>query len=115
MQNILVVAKDPKFSIKISDFSIAKSTLTQLTTVRTNVGTDGYRAPEIARLFRPKSEDSKYYDAKCDIWSCGCMLYELLVTTVPFTDLGELVDYCRGTEPFPEMDLLIINVSSQSI
>ena len=43
---------------------------------RTQVGTPYYVAPEVWR--------NRPYNAKCDVWSLGCMLYELCTFRPPF-------------------------------
>ena len=43
---------------------------------RTRVGTRLYMAPEIL--------EGRPYDYKCDIWSSGIILYELLTNKFPF-------------------------------
>jgi serine/threonine protein kinase len=45
-------------------------------------GTKGYRAPE---LFQPPPGTAEYTN-KVDIWSMGCILYELAVGQRPFQD-----------------------------
>ncbi|CAH0555505.1 unnamed protein product [Brassicogethes aeneus] len=54
--------------IKIGDFGISKKILTTKKT-QTIIGTCNYLAPEVC--------DGKPYDVKSDIWSLGCILYEL--------------------------------------
>jgi NIMA (never in mitosis gene a)-related kinase 2 len=63
-------------NIKIGDFGLAKelSSTTQL--AQTNVGTPFYMAPEIM--------NEKNYDHKSDIWSLGCLVYELAGLRPPF-------------------------------
>ena len=81
-ENILIVKKDKnKFPyIKICDFGTSKifsknSLQNQL------VGSSYYIAPEIL--------NGKNYNEKCDIWSCGVILYILLSGRPPFIGKDE--------------------------
>lgn len=94
--NILVVRHQPEWWVKIADFSICKSTITQRTNLHTNIGTTGYQAPEILGLV--EQEKASQYNSKCDIWSFGCMLFELLTGSPPFT-LNALANYCFENNP----------------
>jgi eukaryotic-like serine/threonine-protein kinase len=73
--NIMV---EPDGSVKVLDFGIARAldsgTLTQTATV---LGTSAYMSPEQA-LGQP-------VDARSDIYSLGCVLYEMLTGEPPFT------------------------------
>jgi serine/threonine-protein kinase len=66
--------------VKVTDFGIARaltsstSTMTQTAAV---VGTAHYLSPEQAR--------GEHVDARSDVYSTGCMLYELLTGAPPFT------------------------------
>lgn len=44
--------------------------------MQTQTGTPYYASPEVWQ--------DKPYDAKCDIWSLGCVLYELSTFHPPF-------------------------------
>ena len=68
--------------LKIGDLNVSK--LAKSNMARTQTGTPFYLAPEIWK-------DQKY-DYKCDIWSMGCILYELCTSRPPFrgTSLREL-------------------------
>lgn len=90
--NIFVVHEAPKWLVKIGDFGISKSTVTGPMARRTSVGTTAYEAPEIMGLI--PTEKEAHYDAKCDIWSYGCTMYEILFGTVPFPNASDLVHYC---------------------
>lgn len=65
--------------VKVMDFGIARavsdtsSTMTQTAAV---IGTAQYLSPEQAR--------GETVDARSDVYSCGCLLYELLVGRPPF-------------------------------
>jgi beta-lactam-binding protein with PASTA domain len=67
-------------AVKVMDFGIARalaagaSTMTQTSAV---IGTAQYLSPEQAR--------GESVDARSDVYSTGCMLYELLVGEPPFT------------------------------
>ncbi|CAH1155852.1 unnamed protein product [Phaedon cochleariae] len=54
--------------IKIGDFGISKILLNE-NMAKTVIGTCNYLAPELC--------DGKSYNSKSDIWSLGCILYEL--------------------------------------
>ena len=71
--NILL---DSNQNIKMADFGLAKELSSQSKLARTNVGTPYYMAPEIV--------NEKTYDEKSDIWSLGCVLYELASLKPPF-------------------------------
>ena len=60
---------------KLGDFGLAR-TLAKAAQAKTYVGTPYYMAPE--------QMDGKRYDSKADIWSLGCMIYELAALSPPF-------------------------------
>jgi eukaryotic-like serine/threonine-protein kinase len=67
-------------AVKVADFGIARplsDTTSTVTLDGTVVGTPQYLSPEQAR--------GEAVDARSDIYSVGCMLYELLVGEPPFT------------------------------
>ncbi len=66
---------DAQGSVKIGDFNISKLTGRGCLT-RTHIGTPYYMSPEIWR--------HQAYGAKTDMWSFGCLLYELSALRVPF-------------------------------
>lgn len=101
--NIFVVQEQPTWWVKIGDFSICKSTITRQTSLRTQVGTQGYQAPEILGLIPTRK--AEMYDSKCDIWSFGCLVFELLTKMVPFENVGLLTSYCQEHIRFPGLEI----------
>ncbi len=68
--------------VKIGDLNVSK--LAKQGMAATQIGTPYYMSPEIFR--------GKPYNDKSDIWSLGCILYELTTLAVPFKgrDIDEL-------------------------
>jgi calcium-dependent protein kinase len=93
-ENILMgPTKEGRYRIKIIDFGTAQS-FKKDTKLKSVLGTPYYIAPEV--LLRN-------YDEKCDVWSCGVILYILLSGTVPFygeTDAEILAAVKRATFTF---------------
>ena len=75
-------------NVKIGDLGIAKVLLYSNCT-NTVIGTPLYLAPEICK--------EKPYNEKSDIWSIGCLLYELLTYSMPF-DAPNYVGLCKKIE-----------------
>ncbi|KAJ5127738.1 hypothetical protein N7448_008517 [Penicillium atrosanguineum] len=111
-QNVLVVQRDP-IRVKIADFGISKRALEGQTELRTQIGTQGYMAPEILGLVDEAKEDSTYTCA-VDIWSLGCLLFYLLTKQTPFSEYESLRDYVKGYTTFPDTHL-IENSTSPSV
>uniref|UniRef100_A0A8D2ANF7 non-specific serine/threonine protein kinase n=1 Tax=Sciurus vulgaris TaxID=55149 RepID=A0A8D2ANF7_SCIVU len=70
---------------KLGDFGIARVLNNSMELARTCVGTPYYLSPEICQ--------NKPYNNKTDIWSLGCVLYELCTLKRPFegSNLHQLV------------------------
>ena len=80
---------------------MSKRILAQATTTfHTQVSTQVYGAPEVLGL-DSNSETSNYTNS-VDIWSLGCMIFELLVGTKLFITEGQVSRYYFGKWPFPE-------------
>ena len=100
----------PDGTVKVMDFGIARavadtsSTMTQTAAV---IGTAQYLSPEQAR--------GETVDARSDIYSAGCLLYELLVGRPPFTgDSPVSVAYQHVREaPIPpsQLDAMITGMT----
>ena len=96
-RNILVIRKSKTLGIrlKIGDFGSAKQLSTDGGHTATIVGTPYYLSPEICKM--------RDYDLKTDVWSLGCLFYELATGRHPFEgkDIKELVHNIRRVEPIP--------------
>ncbi|ODQ48833.1 hypothetical protein PICMEDRAFT_14366 [Pichia membranifaciens NRRL Y-2026] len=66
-----------KYTVKLGDFGLAKCLAPHTHFTQTYVGTPYYMPPEVI------SEQS--YNTVCDVWSLGCVMYELCALTPPFT------------------------------
>ena len=87
--------------VKLGDFGVSKRILAQATTnFHTQVSTAGHSAPEVLGL-DSNSETSEYTNS-VDIWSLGCVIYELLVGAKLFISEGQVSHYYFGKWPFPE-------------
>ncbi|KAM3862214.1 serine/threonine-protein kinase Nek5 [Diretmus argenteus] len=88
-QNIFLTTGGMK--AKLGDFGIARMLNNTMELARTCVGTPFYLSPEIC--------ENRPYNNKTDIWSLGCVLYELCTLRHPFesSSLRQLVGrICRG-------------------
>ena len=63
-------------TIKLADFGFAKEESTEEVMMKTYCGTPITMAPEILK--------GKPYDKKCDIWSLGVILFQLVFGKLPF-------------------------------
>lgn len=60
---------------KLGDLNVSK--IAKMGILQTQTGTPYYASPEVWQ--------DKPYDKKSDIWSLGCVLYELTTLNPPFT------------------------------
>ncbi|XP_026138468.1 serine/threonine-protein kinase Nek3 isoform X1 [Carassius auratus] len=98
-------------TVKLGDFGSACSLNSAKAYAQTYVGTPYYVSPEIW--------DNKPYNNKSDVWSLGCVLYELCTLQHPFQSSSWkslILKVCRGTyAPLPshfsyELHYLIKNM-----
>ena len=77
---LLLLAAATCYSLLATHYSLLATYYLLLTThyllLATQVGTPYYVAPELWR--------NRPYDGKCDMWSLGCLLYELCTYKPPF-------------------------------
>ena len=100
--------------VKIGDFGVSKRILADgSTTLHTPVSSQAYSAPEVLGL-DSNSETSDYTNS-VDIWSLGCVIYELLVGTKLFALEGQVSRYYFGKWPFPEDKLKGISPPTDDI
>ncbi|XP_023319473.1 serine/threonine-protein kinase BRSK2 isoform X2 [Eurytemora carolleeae] len=74
-ENLLL---DDKNNIKVADFGMA-SLQPRGSMLETSCGSPHYACPEVIR-------GEKYDGTRADVWSCGVILYALLVGALPFDD-----------------------------
>ena len=79
-ENILFSSISGDFEIKLIDFGLSKVFNENNKIMKGSVGTLYYMAPEVIY---------GKYDEKCDVWSCGVILYMLLCGLPPFFSLNE--------------------------
>ena len=67
---------DSENNVKLGDFGLARVLSNESIFAQSHVGTPYYMSPE--------QIEEKEYDEKSDIWSLGCLLYELTTLNPPF-------------------------------
>ena len=72
---------DANMNVKLGDFGLARVLPHDASFARTFVGTPYYMSPE--------QMNNLAYNEKCDIWSLGCLLYELCALKPPFTAISQ--------------------------
>jgi serine/threonine protein kinase len=96
-ENLFVTQSGDAAHIKVLDFGISQALLTPgATPAMVAVGTPPYMAPEQIR-------GANDLDARADLWSLGCVLYELLTGMAPFARMS-IMQACAAVleeEPAP--------------
>ena len=89
--------------LKLGDFGLAREISEESMMARTRCGTADYIAPEVLQ--------DKPYSFSCDMWSLGCITYELLMLKHPFRDRTALATVQRVLRGRPRSHLTIKNKS----
>ncbi|KAI5838211.1 hypothetical protein DFP73DRAFT_600316 [Morchella snyderi] len=110
-ENVLMASLDPVW-IKIADFGVSK--LAKNTSLRTRAGTQGYLAPEILGCNPKKFKTRGLIPHALDIWSLGCLVYELIAFEPPFLDQEpeEEDEAITGVEAWPTAGFREIDFAS---
>ena len=85
LQNILVKYTNKEktdYILKLSDFGISKHLLTFTKKLSTQIGTMNTMAPEVLK--------GEKYNAKCDLWSLGIVIYHLYFHKQPYNGTTEI-------------------------
>lgn len=93
-QNVLMSSSDPNTSdFKLADLGFARQVLRHTDMMATICGSPLYMAPEILK--------GNPYSGTCDLWSIGCILYEVLFGGPPYTGRNhiELLNNIAGGAP----------------
>ena len=93
--NILLSDSSPGADVKLADFGLSRQ-INAESLAKTYVGTPLYMAPEVMNVRYNKGE--RYTD-RADIWSIGCISYELITGTRPYKadNLNELLYVLKET------------------
>jgi NIMA (never in mitosis gene a)-related kinase len=67
---------DAQNNVKLGDFGLSRIMGDESVFAYTHVGTPYYMSPE--------QIDEQRYTYKCDIWSAGCVIYEIISLRAPF-------------------------------
>lgn len=89
-ENLLYLTREPRSSLVLADFGIAKMLDSKDEVLRTMAGSFGYAAPEIML--------KQGHGKPVDMWSLGVITYTLLCGYSPFRSegLADLIDECRN-------------------
>ncbi|XP_067944153.1 serine/threonine-protein kinase Nek2-like isoform X2 [Watersipora subatra] len=85
-----------KGEVKLGDFGVSRTLKYTMELATTFAGTPVYLSPEVV--------DSKPYNDKSDVWSLGCILYEMATGDLPF-DATNILTLCRQIMNAPHRQL----------
>lgn len=89
-----IFLKGPEYQVQLGDLGSATKAGVGINLIE-DVGTLLYQAPEVL--------NNSGYDHTCDIWSLGCMLFELIMHQPPFSANTEvkLIEKVKNFPPKP--------------
>jgi calcium-dependent protein kinase len=107
-ENVVFESKESNSALKIIDFGTSKK-VKENEKLKARMGTAYYIAPDVL---------NGKYDQKCDIWSCGVILYIFLFGIPPFN--GKIDDQIfakilKGTFTFPEASENKISAAAKNV
>eukprot|EP00232_Nephroselmis_pyriformis_P003965 CAMPEP_0182908254 /NCGR_PEP_ID=MMETSP0034_2-20130328/35107_1 /TAXON_ID=156128 /ORGANISM="Nephroselmis pyriformis, Strain CCMP717" /LENGTH=589 /DNA_ID=CAMNT_0025044421 /DNA_START=163 /DNA_END=1929 /DNA_ORIENTATION=+ len=86
--------QDSEIVVKLGDFGVSKLMESSMDMANTVLGTPFYLSPEVC--------EGKPYDFKSDVWSLGCILYEVAMLSPPFSGANMpqvIMKIARGKYP----------------
>ncbi|KAL9027480.1 MAG: hypothetical protein Q9196_004003 [Gyalolechia fulgens] len=112
--NVFVVRQRPTWHVKIGDFGFSKRVSDSVSAPFSARGTTKYMAPEYRDLM--SNYESSDFTTSVDMWSLGCLIYELFAKKCPFDEdnSNPLMKYVRDGK-FPRQPLDDCGASSESI
>ena len=106
--NVLIAGQHEPFHAYLTDFGLTKGTASQSAMTETGVvvGTLDYMAPE--------QIEGAPLDARADIYSLGCLLYEALTGQVPYPRESTVAKmYAHASEPPPSVSAVAPDVAPE--
>lgn len=103
LENILLKFPDKITCLKLADFGLAKKYKNVADCCSEIRGTSSYLAPEVLTSNDDPFDVIHKYNEKCDLWSTGIIIYELLTCINPFIQysVGKLIsEYEKKGEQF---------------